>query len=131
MNVPSDAYLIAFFPVRDLAATRDFYARDLGLTLVRDQGSCLIFGAPSGGHFGFCQRDEDAPPPDDDRLILTLVTEQVDDVYQRLRRIGVETESGPSHNAEFGIYHFFARDPDGYRVEVQSFDRPLRPPSTA
>lgn len=128
MNIPSDAYLIAFFPVRDLAATRDFYERDLGLPLMRDQGTCLIFGAPAGGHLGFCQRDDATPPPDDDQLILTVVTRQVDEVYQRLRRVGVETEAVPSHDPRFGIYHFFARDPDGYRLEVQSFDRPLGSP---
>ena len=131
MSIPSDAFLIAFFPVRDVAATRDFYARDLGLALVRDQGTCLIFGAPAGGHLGFCQRDDGATVPDDDQLILTVVTDRVDDVYRRLRRLGVETEGAPAHNERFGIYHFFARDPDGYRLEVQSFDRPLRSPQTS
>ena len=128
MSIPADAYLIAFFPVRDLAATRDFYERDLGLPLARDQGTCLIFGAPAGGHLGFCQRDDGTAAPDDDQLILTVVTAQVDEVYRRLRRLGVETEAAPSANPTFGIYHFFARDPDGYRVEVQSFDRPLDSP---
>lgn len=125
MTVANDAYLIVFLPARDLAATRDFYARDLGLALVRDQGACLIFGAPSGGHVGFCQRDEGPPPPNDEGVIVTVVTAEVDDVYRRLRRLGVETENPPSRNEKFGIYHFFARDPDGYRVEVQSFDVPL------
>lgn len=129
MSIPSDAYLIAFFPVRDLSATRDFYGRDLGLPLVRDQGACLIFGAPAGGHLGFCQRENGAPPPEDDQVILTVVTVEVDAVYQRLRRLGVETEAPPARDETFGIYRFFARDPDGYRVEVQSFDRPLRSPS--
>ena len=131
MHIPSDAYLIAFLPVRDLAATRDFYERDLGLPLVRDQGTCLIFGGPAGGHFGFCHRTDEAALPTDEQLILTVVTERVDDVYRRLRSVGVETEAAPTHHPDFEIYHFFARDPDGYRVEVQSFDRPLPPPATS
>lgn len=125
MELPPVSHLIAFYPVRDLAATRDFYARDLGLALARDQGSCLIFGARGGGHFGFCLHDGGDPLPVHDGLILTLVTPDVDAVYRHLRRVGVETESGPSRNEAFGIYHFFARDPDGYRVEVQRFDLPL------
>ena len=34
---------IGFYPCHDLSATRDFYERDLGLELARDQESCLIF----------------------------------------------------------------------------------------
>jgi catechol 2,3-dioxygenase-like lactoylglutathione lyase family enzyme len=125
MDLPPESHLVAFYPVRDLAATQDFYARDLGLALARDQGSCLIFRAPGGGHFGFCHNDAAEIPPSHDGLILTLVTPDVDGLYQHLRRVGVETEARPSRNEAFGIYHFFARDPDGYRVEVQRFDRPL------
>jgi len=27
----------------------------------------------------------------------------------------------PSVNERFGIYHFFLKDPDGHRVEIQKF----------
>lgn len=131
MGLPSDTYLIAFYPVHDLAATRDFYGRDLGLALVRDQGACLIFRAPAGGHLGFCQHDETEAAPRQDRLILTFVTTEVDAVYQRLRNIGAETEARPAHAEAFGIYRFFARDPDGYRIEIQRFDRPLDGPASS
>lgn len=126
MQLTHDSYLIVFYPVRDLAATRDFYARDLGLALARDQGACLIFRAPGGGHVGFCLHEEGALPSHDN-LILTLVTPDVDGAYRHLRRVGVETDHAPRRNERFGIYHFFARDPDGYRVEIQRFDRPLSP----
>ncbi len=115
---------IAFYPAQDLAATRDFYLRDLGLELARDQGSCLIFRVATGGLFGFCHHA--GPTPEHRGLILTVVTDEVDAVYQRLRRLGVETESSPRLHPDYGIYHFFARDPDGYRVEVQRFVEPLR-----
>ena len=129
MDLPPDSHLIAFYPVRDLAASRDFYGRDLGLALARDQGACLIFTAPGGGHVGFCQADANAPLPMHDGLILTLVTSDVDGAYRRLLRLGVETERPPTRDASFGIYRFFARDPDGYRVEIQRFDEPLVDPN--
>ena len=56
---------------------------------------------------------------------MTLVAEDVDAVYQRLKQFGVEIEAPPKLNEHYGIYHFFARDPDGYRLEVQRFLEPL------
>jgi predicted enzyme related to lactoylglutathione lyase len=119
-----DAF-IAFYPASDLAATRDFYERDLGLALARDQGSCLIFRVAGGGYLGFCQHERAASAHAG--VILTLVLEDVDAVYRRLQRLAVETEGPPRLNEGFGIYHFFARDPDGYRLEVQRFLEPLPP----
>jgi catechol 2,3-dioxygenase-like lactoylglutathione lyase family enzyme len=117
--------VLSFYGVRDLTATRDFYERDLGLRLARDQGSCLIFAA-GAAFVGFCQRDDASALDGELAPILTFVTDEVDACYARLRRLGVETEAPPRENDRFGIYHFFARDPDGYRVEVQRFDDPLR-----
>lgn len=119
---------IAFRPVRDLAASRDFYLRDLGLTLARDQGACLILRVAAGAYLGLCQAGYDGregPLPSDDRLIATLVLDDVEAVHRRLLRVGAEVEGPPVHNARFGITQFFARDPDGYRIEVQRFDEPL------
>ena len=49
----------------------------------------------------------------------------VDGAYEVLVALGVETEAPPKLNERFGIYHFFARDPDGYRLELQRFNEPL------
>ncbi|MEX2536881.1 MAG: VOC family protein [Trueperaceae bacterium] len=114
---PYDAF-IPFYPVHDLAATRDFYVRELGLELERDEGRCLIFRV-AGAHLGFCLFD--GPLPDHEGLILSLVALDVDEVYQQLRQLGVETEQPPRRNEHYGIYHFFTRDPDGYRIEMRRF----------
>ncbi len=119
----ADAF-IAFYPCHDLSASRDFYERDLGLKLARDQKTCLIFQA-SQGYLGFCQHE--GALPQHAGLILTFVTDAVDEVYKTLRQRSVETEAPPRLNEQHGIYHFFARDPDGYRVEVQRFLEPLEP----
>lgn len=114
---------ISFYPCHDLSATRDFYERDIGLGLARDQETCLIFCVTKTAFVGFCQHEGDLP--NHKGLIITLVTEDVDAVYKRLKQFGVETEAPPKLSEHYGIYHFFARDPDGYRLEVQRFLEPL------
>lgn len=116
-----DAF-IGFYPTADLAATHRFYVGTLGLTLARDQGTCHIYGVAGGGYLGFCLRGSvDLPPT----VVLTLVTDDVDGVYERLMAAGVTAEAAPKHNAEYGIYHFYAQGPNGERVEVQRFDEML------
>lgn len=117
---------IGFYPCRDLRRTAQFY-RALGLGVARDQGSCLIFRVAQGGYVGFCQHE--ASLSEHPGLILTLVLDDVDGVYERLTEGGVPTEAPPKLSERFGIYHFFTRDPDGYRVEVQRFLEPLASPA--
>ena len=114
---------IAFYPCHDLAATTDFYTRDLQLELVRDQKTCVIFKVASEAYLGFCQHE--GKIPNHQGVVITVLTEEVDEVYRRLLRLNVETEGKPKQNGRFGIYHFFASDPDGYRLEVQRFLEPL------
>lgn len=119
--------LIAFYPSRDLGASRAFYGGVLGLTLARDQGSCLIFEVASAGYLGFCRHDR-LPGGEGAQhagLILTLVTHDVDGAYAHLVAHGVACEGPPEWSETYGIYHLFARDPDGYRVEIQRFREPL------
>ena len=119
--------LIAFHPSTDLAAARHFYHEVLGLRLARDQESCLIFRVAGGGYLGFCRHDTlpGAGAEQHPGLILTLVTDRVDDLYRRLDDLGIETDGPPRWNERYGIYHFFAREPDGYRLEIQRFRDPL------
>lgn len=132
--------VLGFHPVRDLAATRDFYERDLGLRLEREMGRCLVFAAGSG-YVGFRELADahpsaaaalgpDAPAglgdPGSGPIAITFVTDHVDAIHDRLRRLGVELEGPPRRRLGDGVYGFSARDPDGYRVEVQRFDEPLR-----
>ena len=120
MTLRADSF-IGFYPCHDLAQTSQFY-QALGLEIARDQGSCVIFRVAAGGFLGFCQHDETPKHPG---LILTFVLDDVDGAYETLVELGVETEAPPKLNERFGIYHFFARDPDGYRLELQRFLEPL------
>lgn len=127
--IPVDA-LVTFVFAPDLDAAHAFYHDAAGLELALDQGPCRIYRVAAGGYLGVCSHDDHAPS---DGVIVTLVTNDVDAMWQRLVDHGVDTDGAPRMNERFGIYHFFTRDPAGWRVEVQRFvDPPLPglPPRT-
>jgi catechol 2,3-dioxygenase-like lactoylglutathione lyase family enzyme len=115
---------ITFCYTRDLEATAEFYETVIGLELALDQGGCRIYRVASNSYLGFCQRDSD---PGRDGIILTLVTDDVDGWYERLREHGVSIEQEPRRNPDYLIYHFFFRDPSGYLLEIQRFENPKWP----
>lgn len=114
---------ITFLDTRDLARTADFYERILGLRLARDQGTCRIYHVSGEAYLGFCQRSD--APTEPRGLVLTLVTEQVDEWCAHLRRKGVEFVKEPAENPPYRIYNAFVRDPNGYVIEIQRFWEPL------
>ena len=118
---PFDAQ-ITFLYTRDLTRSSRFYEDVLGFELAVDQGSCRIYRIKERGAFlGICQRAD--APEDAASLIFTLVTNEVDLWYDRIVARGWDCEHRPRHNPTYGIYHFFLRDPSGYRIEIQRFDR--------
>jgi catechol 2,3-dioxygenase-like lactoylglutathione lyase family enzyme len=114
---------IVFVPVADLERSARFYEQALRLSLSVDQAGIRIYQAAAGGFLGLCQSD--GPLPADDRLVLTFVTDEVDAWHARLTAQGVATDGAPRENPRYRIYHFYARDPDGYRVEIQRFLHPF------
>ncbi len=114
---------ITFLMVRDLEATAHFYQALLGLPLALDQGSCRIYRVVGDAYVGFCERPEATGSTGN--VILTLVTPEVDAWHQRLQGLGVAFDKPPEVNPVYGIYHCFARDPDGYLVEIQRFLEPV------
>lgn len=122
-HTPAFDAQIMFLPVADLAASAAFYETVLLFPLVVDQGGVRIYRAAGGAFLGLCRSD--APPPADDRLIVTFVADDVDGWHTRLSAQGVATDGPPRENPRYQIYHFFARDPDGYRIEIQRFLHPF------
>lgn len=117
---PFDAQ-ITFCYTRDPDASYRFYEEILGLPLVLDQGGCRIYRAVGDAYLGMCHRPE-APKPSG--VILTLVTDDVDGWYEKLAAQGVPFDKTPAASPEYGIYHCFFRDPNGYLLEIQRFDDP-------
>ena len=119
--LPVDAQ-ITFLSTSNLAETAEFYERLLGLPLVLDQGTCRIYRVREGAYLGFCERQ--TPPADNQGLIFTLVSDQVDEWYEHLSAHAVPIEKEPTLNPEYDIYHCFLRDPNGYLIEIQRFNDP-------
>lgn len=123
MKHPRFDQQITFLNTKDLEKTRAFYSDLLGLALVRDQGTCLIFKTTNEAYLGFCEHIETIESGR--RVILTLVTDNVDEWYQRLKEKDAPILDPPKSNPKYHIYHFFLTDPNGYWVEIQKFDEPL------
>lgn len=114
---------ITFLHTQDLAATQRFYSQLLGLAMVRCQANCLIFRATESAYLGFCEHIEPITPGR--KVILTLVSKDVEEWYETLKNRGADLMEPPKANPKYEITHFFLKDPDGYWIEVQRFDQPL------
>jgi catechol 2,3-dioxygenase-like lactoylglutathione lyase family enzyme len=116
---PSITDQIAWVFTADLEGTCAFYAEVLGLSLAVDQGASRIYRTGPHGFLGVC-----AVRPgrwvDPKGVVITLVTKEVDAWHARLVAKGVEADP-PAQSDTWGIYHFVARDPNGYVVEFQDF----------
>ena len=115
----ADAH-ITFVYCTDLDRSAAFYGDVLGLPMVLDQGSCRIYRAAAAAYVGVCRRLDRTVSPEG--IILTLVTDDVDGWFTQLAAAGAAFEHAPRSNPEYGIYHTFLRDPDGYLIEIQRFD---------
>ena len=111
---------ITFLYCRDLDTCAGFYADVLGLALVIDQGDCRIFRVAGEAFVGLCRCHEDQSVCRDG-VTLTLVTPDVDGWHKHLAAHDAEILAPPSESAEFQIYRFFARDPEGHLLEFQRF----------
>jgi catechol 2,3-dioxygenase-like lactoylglutathione lyase family enzyme len=114
--IPVDAH-ITFLRVADLDRSHAFYANGLDLALVLDQGGCRIYRLTESAYLGLCQRDD----PGSSGVVVTIVSDAVDEWYSRLAEAGADVDGPPRDNPDYRIYHFFARDPDGHLLEVQRF----------
>ena len=110
---------ITFLPTASIAATHRFYTGALGLEMAIDQGLCRIYQVGVDGGWGFCEHLVALEDPS--RVILTLVVPDVEEWHLRLTVEGAKVEGAPKINQRFRIQHFFVRDPNGYRIEIQKF----------
>ena len=62
--------------------------------------------------------------PDAKGVVITLVTPDVDGWHAALKAKGVTILEPPAYHASFDVYCFFAADPNGYKLEFQTFRDP-------
>jgi predicted enzyme related to lactoylglutathione lyase len=111
---------VTFIYVTDLEATHRFYHAVMGFSLALDQGECRIYRVTDTAYVGVCSHRDPSPQG----MILTFVTDRVDEWHRRLVEAGAAVDGPPSYSERFDVYQFFAKDPDGYVIEVQSFGAP-------
>lgn len=107
---------LVFFRTEHRAAVTSFYVDRLDFEVWLDQeGGCTILQYDNL-LVGFCDADETET---DGIVTVVLETESaVDALYEELADIA---RGPPDTNDDFDIYHFFAEDPDGRTLEVQTF----------
>ncbi len=115
---------VTFLLVGDLERSTEFYGDALGLPLVLDQGDCRILQVSPTAFVGICERRGEK---DRDSVLITLVTDAVDEWHERLTSAGVPCEKTPQVHPKYNVYHAFYRDPDGFLIEIQRFLDPEWP----
>ncbi len=110
---------VNFYPCSDIEVTHRFYSESLGLTLYNDQGKAKIYDT-GYGYWGFVQYDHHAPNPAGLCLSLNCHDQaDVDHQYDLLVAKGLTPLAPPHQHAQFPVYSFFLKDPDGYLIEFQ------------
>ena len=113
---------IAFYPCKNIEETEIFYSQLIGLKLVYAFGKSRVFSA-NKGHFGFVQYEGNEAAIG--RLCLSLNCEKKEDVdteYKRIIALGGKPEGEPVQHADFPVYSFFIKDPNGYLAEFQKIE---------
>jgi len=113
---------IVFFRTEHRDDVTEFYTDRLGFDRwLEQEGGCTIL---QHGNLlvGFC----DAPATETDGIVTVVLEDDaaVDALYQELSDVA---HGPPEVNEDFDIYQFFAEDPDGRTLEVQTFRHPTPP----
>ena len=115
---------ITFLYVEDLERSSAFYRGIMGLELVLEQAHCRIYRTGRTAYLGICEGKDRVSKEDQKGVIFTLVVSDVKGWYTHLLEQGWTVPEEPKYNEMYLITHFFFRDPDGYLIEVQSFEDP-------
>lgn len=122
MKRPTIDQQVTFLHCDNLQNTAVFYEDILGFPMVLDQGKCRIYQVNDTAFLGFCTTlGAHLTRTERNGIMLTLVSDDVDDWHRYLVDHGIPIEKPPTHNEVFNIYQLFVRDPNGYLVEIQTF----------
>ncbi|MBP0446222.1 VOC family protein [Roseomonas sp. SSH11] len=121
MNPPdlTGGRTITFLYTDDLPRLSRFYEEVLGLACVVDQGRCRILRASPTALIGIC--DIPGRPRGTDGVLVSFAVEDLDAAHAALSARGVRFEGPVSLGMGGTVRSAFFRDPEGYRLEIQSF----------
>lgn len=107
---------IVFFRTEAHDEVVEFYTDRLGASVAVEQPDCTILDR-AGFRLGFCDREGAETAGTITFVVPTR--EAVEETYERLED---RARGPPAYSDTYEIYQFFAEDPEGRTVEVQSFE---------
>lgn len=124
----STSQQVTWIYCQDLDATCAFYADILQLPLRLDQGLCRIYQTSPSSFLGVCVA-RPGRHMEPKGVVYTFVAPNragVDAWHHQLENAamdaaGAKLEGPPEYSERFNVYAFFALDPNGYRLEFQTF----------
>jgi len=116
---------ITFLYFKELAGPANFFEEILQLKKVDDQGFARIYKISGGAFIGIVDEAQgycDAPAAKN--MLITLVTDDVHQWYERLKAAGVAIDAAPAIHEKANVEGFFFEGPGGYAFEIQKFLNP-------
>ncbi len=110
---------IVFLRTAAFDKVREFYLTKVGMAVWLEQPDVSILR-----HGNLLVGFHRQPTHDLDGLLTFFydTRAEVDEMYARLRDVAT---SEPKENPKYRIYHFFAADPEGRKIEFQQFLHPV------
>ena len=113
---------ITFLYFKNLDEAVPFFEKVLNLELVDDQGPARLYRISSGAFIGIVdEKTGHCKSQDKNAVLITLVTDDLQTWYERLKRHKVELETSIQRPQDFPVECFFFRGPGGYEFEIQKF----------
>lgn len=116
---------ITFLYYDALDAPTEFYENILGLELVDDQHWAKIYRIRGNAYLGIVDgRKGFHRAQENNAVLVTFVVHDVEAWYNRLVSHGVRIRREIETHTDIHVRCFFAEDPGGYAIEVQTFLNP-------
>ena len=111
---------IIFIRTVNLQKIRSFYTETVGMKIWLEQPGIVILS-----HENMLLGFQESEAADCDSLLTFWLRtrEEVDGMYKLLSNTALTV---PKENDQYGIYNFFATDPDERRIEFQAFLHPTK-----
>ena len=108
--------MINFYTCKDLKQTEEFWL-NMGLSIFMRQKDCTIFESGEG-QIGFLERPDHTPLPYSCISFTKDNKKDIDELYIKYQKYALNP---PAVHPTAPVYSFFMMDPNGLKVEFQTF----------
>lgn len=116
-NLPIDSQVV-FLYYEDLGEAAAFYGDTLGFEKTYESEGTMIYRTSSSSYVGLVAEGSGYHRVAEEKpVMVSLVTDGVDEWHARLRDAGVEIISEPADSDRAPVRAFLVRDPGGYTIE--------------